>query len=258
MASRVNEAVLRRSAGRGTVARPSAATLSTGQRLLFVLALLTFGFASFYTAVALLTRITPALFPGKNFELPIVSRGFELVVPAPLQPSKPSADSAFNQRINLLIMGADARPYDEDATGYQAPDIADTTRTDTLLVATIDPVTKQVSLLSFPRDMLIDIHLPNNVVYQDRINASYGVGVSRGKTFDAGAEQLSNDIEANFGIHIDHWVWLEFKGVEKLVDGLGGIDVDIPDELQVPHWGGQWYYSDDDIHAKYLSFPPGP
>jgi LCP family protein required for cell wall assembly len=260
MVIRADEVVFRRNAGQRTAARTATARLSIGQRALFAFALITFGLASSYTAVALLTRVTPALFPGKSLgdiRIPGVSNALDFV-PSVVKPSEPSADSSFNQRINLLIMGADARPYNEDATTYEAPKVADTTRTDTILVATIDPVTKQISLLSFPRDMWIDIHLPGNkFVYQDRINASYAAGVQAGGSFDSGAKQLATDIEANFGIKIDNYVWLEFKGVEKLINGIGGIDLDVTDELQVPNYPGQWYYSDDDIHAKYVEYRPG-
>ncbi|MGH2608240.1 MAG: LCP family protein, partial [Tepidiformaceae bacterium] len=44
-----------------------------------------------------------------------------------------------------------------------------------------------------------------------------------------------------------------FKGVEALVNALGGIELDIPPDLSVP----DWYYSDDDINAQWVSFPSG-
>ncbi|MBI2766399.1 MAG: LCP family protein [Chloroflexi bacterium] len=260
MVSRADEVVFRRNAGQRTAARPATATLSIGQRALFAFALITFGLASSYTAIALLTRVTPALFPGKtlgDIRIPGVSDALDFV-PSVLTPPEPSANSSVYQRINLLIMGADARPYNEDATNYEAPTVADTTRTDTILVATIDPLTKQVNLLSFPRDLWIDIRLPGSkFVYKDRINASYAAGVQAGGTFDSGARQLASDIEANFGIQIDNWVWLEFKGVEKLINGIGGIDLEVTNELQVPNYPGQWYYSDDDINARYVEYRPG-
>lgn len=46
---------------------------------------------------------------------------------------------------------------------------------------------------------------------------------------------------------------LDFKGVEGLVDAIGGITVDIPPELAVD----TWLYSDDNKNARYVSFPPG-
>jgi LCP family protein required for cell wall assembly len=121
------------------------------------------------------------------------------------------------------------------------------------MVATIDPLGRTISILSLPRDMLIDIHHPGGFVYEDRINTSYGLGVREGKSPSAGIKQLSGDLKSNFGIEIDNYVILDFEGVEKLIDAVGGVEVDIPYDLSVP----EWFYSDDDINGQWLSFPSG-
>lgn len=229
-------------------ARPrERARVSGSQRLLFVFALVTFGLASLYTSIALLARVTPALFPGKDLtNLGIIKPLASLDTPfGGIKP--PSDASVFNKRINLLVLGVDKRP------GYQFDDNANSGYlTDTIMVATIDPVGKTTSLLSFPRDMLIDIHT-KDFVYEDRINTSFGTGVRNGKSIRAGMDQIELDMKENFGIDLDYYVILDFEGVEKLVDTIGGIEVDIPYDLSV----GEWFYSDDDIHGQWLSFPPG-
>jgi anionic cell wall polymer biosynthesis LytR-Cps2A-Psr (LCP) family protein len=48
-------------------------------------------------------------------------------------------------------------------------------------------------------------------------------------------------------------VILDFKGVEKLVNAVDGVELDIPYDLSV----GDWFYSDDDIHGQWISFPSG-
>ncbi|MBA4179540.1 MAG: hypothetical protein C0506_03030 [Anaerolinea sp.] len=243
MTSRVEEATfpVRAPRSRSRVrARPS---LSASQRILFVFSLLTFGLASMYTGVVSLARVYPALFPGQSLiNIPVLAQLDRL----PIGISAPDEGSIFNQRINLLVLGIDKRPQYEfrDQDGYL---------TDTIMVATIDPLQKTVSLLSFPRDMQIDINLPNGFKYEDRINTSYGVGVREGKKPEAGIKQLQTDLKANFGIEIDHWVVMDFKGVEKLIDAVGGVEVDIPYDLSVPNW----FYSDDDINGVWLSFPAG-
>ena len=239
MASRVHDLPLG-APSRGTaVPAARARSLSGGQRLLFVLALVTLGLATAYTGVALMTRVTPQLFPGQDFTLGGILPDLGRIGITP-----PSVTSPVNQRINLLIMGVDKRPYYRDLDAYN---------TDTLMVATLDPVAKTVNVLSLPRDMLIDIHPPGGGVYEDRINSSYGIGVRAGGSFESGARQLEFDLKQDFGIEIDNWVLLDFKGVEKLIDSVGGVDVDIPYELSV----GNWFYSDDDINGVWLSFPPG-
>lgn len=216
---------------------------SRRQRLGFVFALLILFASSTYSAVSLLSRVTPALFPGHS--LPVPSVLTDLPGPAAII-TQPNPQSVFNRRINIVVMGMDLRPYDSELDG----------RTDSLMVMSIDPVTKQTSVLSIPRDLYVDIHPPQGgQPYQDRINASFGVGANYGKSVPAGATQIEKDLRLDFGIQIDYWVWLDIRGVEKLVDALGGIDVVIPPELSVP----SWYYTDDDVtNPHFVSFPPGP
>jgi LCP family protein required for cell wall assembly len=216
--------------------------LTAGQRFLFTLALITFGLASIYTSLALLTRVTPQLFPGQDLSSALGGVLPDLHV---LGITAPSVDSQVNQRINLLIMGVDKRPYYRELDAYL---------TDIIMIGTFDPVGKTVNILSIPRDTLIEIHPPGGGKYESRINESYGVGEMNGHSFDAGAKQLENDLKLNFGIEIDNWVLLDFVGVEKLINAVDGIDVDIPYELSV----GNWWYSNDDLNAMWLSFPPGP
>jgi polyisoprenyl-teichoic acid--peptidoglycan teichoic acid transferase len=231
-------------------ARPAArGLLSPTQRLLFVMALFTFGLASIYTSVALITRVTPALFPGKNFaDIPIVGD-----ISAKLPVAAPGVNSSFNKRINLLILGVDQRPYASDES---LPDeVRFQGRTDTIMVATIDPVTKQLSFLGFPRDMLVDLSGPNVPSSPWKINEAYTYGVLQGNSVDSGAHQLEKDMKNDFGIDIDYYVVMNFTAVQKLVDAVGGVDVTIPDDLGV--YG--WFYSDEgNVPPHYVTYASGP
>lgn len=226
--------------------------MTGSQRALFTFALLVFALASFYTSLAMLTRVTPWLFPGKDItDIPGIGSGLD-ITRSVVQIQKPGADDLVNKRINLLIMGTDQRPIPgieklPDDQRYLG------THTDTLMVATIDPLSKTISFLGFPRDMVIDIHPASGRTYEDRINASFGVGLAQGHTVDAAAGQLEKDIKANFGIDVNNYVLLDFKGVEKLVDAIDGVDVDISGDLAVY----SWFYSDDDQTGRYVNFPPG-
>lgn len=210
------------------------------QRFLFVVALGVLTLSSLYAALGLLTRAYPAVFPGSTAPLARVVGS----LPGPVGIDAPSSQSVFNRRINLLVIGIDRRP------GHA---LLDAYRTDAIMVATIDPVTKRAALLSFPRDMWVKIQLPDGRIVEDRINTSYLRGLEYGGTFEAGAKQLAHDLELNFGVSVDHWVLLDFEGAEALIDALGGIEVDIPPELAVP----PWLYSKDDIHYIEVAFPPG-
>lgn len=227
----------------------AAAEPRTGkERTLFAISLIVFGVCCFWTAIILFARVYPALFPGRDLTSDFNAVGVlsNVTKPLPGAVQVPGTDpqSVFNRRINVLVIGVDRRP-DEDLLGDY--------RTDTIMIGTVDPLTKQASVLSIPRDAYITINHPAGYTYEDRINSSYAVGVENGHSFDAGAKQLEKDIKANFGIDIDYWVLMDFKGVEELINVLDGIDIDVPEELAV----GDWWYSDDDYDARWISFPPG-
>lgn len=222
-----------------------APRLATGsQRALYAFAVVTLFLAASYTGVALLARVTPALFPGRSLKNVGVVALIDNVVKVP----EASASGSFTDPIHVLVLGIDKRPqyeFQDDRNGSYL--------TDVVMVASIDPITKKTTLLSFPRDMLIKITRDDNSSFQGRINRSYGIGVSDGGGRSAGIDQVKRDLKQNFGIEINYSVVIDFKGVEGLVDAVGGVTVDIPEELAIY----DWYYSDDDLNARYVSFPAG-
>ncbi len=216
-----------------------------GRRILFLVALATCSVLSTYSALGLLARVTPALFPGHN--LP----GFVTYLPSVgIVPDieVPDEDSAFNRRRNLLIIGLDKKRDDPLVGAY---------RTDSIMVATLEPNARLAAVLSFPRDLLIQITLPGLSPYEERINASYVEGFlwDDERSIEAGAEQLMGDIERNFGIKIDYWVILDFTGVEEMVNALGGITVTVPSDLVVPYW--RYSDSQDPSTIQYVEFLAG-
>ena len=226
---------------------PRGPALSRGSRLLFVAGLLIFGVTSIYTSIALLARVTPALFPGQTLAQ---------VLPGPLSPSAivndPGAGSVFNRRINILVLGTDARPDQENDITLPVEERFKA-RTDTIMVASVDPATETTTFLSFPRDMVIDINRKNGSKYQSRINESFLEGLQNEKSLEAGAEQVQRDLKANFGIDTDYWVIMDFRGVARIVDAVGGIDIAIPEELAIE----EWWYSDDDKDHRLISIAAG-
>jgi polyisoprenyl-teichoic acid--peptidoglycan teichoic acid transferase len=195
-----------------------------------------------YLGLASLTRAWPAIFPGEQLRLGIVN-DVAKELPKPVGISQPSPDSVFNEPITMLIIGLDKRPLQLDPA---------TVQTDTLMLASVDPVTHTINVLSIPRDLLIEIQTPEGRAYRDRINASFAVGAQDGR-YESGARQLVRDFERNFGVDVDHWVVMDFPAVAAFIDRIGGVEVDVPPDLAVP----DWYYSDDDVVGRWVSFPPG-
>lgn len=106
-------------------------------------------------------------------------------------------------RTNILIVGVDTR----DEENYQSG-----TLTDTMIVASVDFTTKNVKLLSLPRDLWSD-------TYKMKINSIYAL-----KDFDA----LKSTIEQTLEIKIHYTAQVNFSAFEKIIDTVGGIDVNNP------------------------------
>ena len=124
------------------------------------------------------------------------------------------------ERINVLLLGIDDRRDGEAA------------RSDTMIIVSIDPTTKQVGMLSIPRDLLVTI--PG--YGEDKINAAYPAGDSSGVS---GPELVRATVEYNFDIPIDYSAELVFQGFEKILDPLGGVTVDVPAPIKDDAYPGE-------------------
>ncbi len=111
--------------------------------------------------------------------------------------------------VTFLLLGSDTR----GGTSF---------RTDTIVVAIVRPHDGQVSLISFPRDLWVNI--PN--VGMQRINTAYQYGENGGYT-GGGPGLLKDTILHNFGLQIDHTAMVDFDGFRQIVSTIGGIDVPI-------------------------------
>ncbi|MEP6298911.1 MAG: LCP family protein, partial [Ilumatobacter sp.] len=117
---------------------------------------------------------------------------------------------------NILITGADNNACLDPDSPY-APAFGDREnigeRSDTIMMWRVNPATKQVAVLSFPRDLWLRIDGRSS---KDRINAAY--------TRDD-PQRLINTIQQNFGIETDHFVQVDFCAFKELVDAVGGVAV---------------------------------
>jgi LCP family protein required for cell wall assembly len=122
---------------------------------------------------------------------------------------------AGGSRVNLLLLGVDR----QDGTDWAS-------RTDTIMVFTLEPETGAVGLLSIPRDL----HLAIPGYGWDRINTANVYGYLQDYP-GGGPALLEATIVANFGIPIDGYLMVNFQAFERIVDTLGGIDVYVPESL---------------------------
>ncbi len=127
-------------------------------------------------------------------------------------------------KTTVLIMGVDVR---KDDVG----------RSDTMMVATVDPEYDQASILSVPRDTRVRI--PGYGF--DKINAAYAYG----------GEPLSErTIENLLGIDIDHYVIINTRSFVKIIDAIGGVDIDVEKRMR---YEDPW----DDDGGLFINLFPG-
>lgn len=110
---------------------------------------------------------------------------------------------------NILLLGYDKRAKD---TVY---------RSDTIILAHIDPKTKQIWMLSIPRDMKVNV--PGHGTR--KVNEAFAIG----------QEQLAIEtVEELTGVTINHFMGINFRGFNKAVEAMGGVWVDVAVEINDP------------------------
>jgi LCP family protein required for cell wall assembly len=109
-------------------------------------------------------------------------------------------------RMNILLMGT-------DSNGPHTKRFANT-RSDTMMVVSVDPETKRVGVVSIPRDSLVEI--ADGRGKEDKINAAHALG---------GPDLAVKTVEAVFAVPIDHYVVVDVKGLKRLFEILGPVDV---------------------------------
>lgn len=129
-----------------------------------------------------------------------------------------SSPEPQSERKNILIMGIDRRPGE--------PFIS---RTDTMMLTSLDPETDQVSILSIPRDLYVVI--PGRG--QDRINTAFVYG-STGNNPEGGAQLAMQTVEYNLGVPVHDYLLVDFGAVTSGIDAIGGIDVNVPYDIYDP------------------------
>jgi LCP family protein required for cell wall assembly len=118
--------------------------------------------------------------------------------------------------VTILVLGRDTRDVENDAG-----------RADIIMLFYLDPEDNTGSLLSIPRDTLVEI--PDHG--EDKINAAYAYG---------GEELMIKTINSFLGAEINHYITLDFEGFVKLIDALGGVDITIDRPIVDPKSGANF------------------
>jgi LCP family protein required for cell wall assembly len=119
--------------------------------------------------------------------------------------------------VNVLVLGVDERPADS-----WEPQVVGS-RSDTIMLVRIYPRSGEVALLSIPRDLLVEVE-PG---VHDRINAAYSYG---------GVDRAREVVEELTGIPVHRYAIVDFEGFSDTIDAVGGVEVDVEDEIP-PKYG---------------------
>jgi polyisoprenyl-teichoic acid--peptidoglycan teichoic acid transferase len=123
-----------------------------------------------------------------------------------------------DDRVTILVMGIDRRPGE-----------AFISRTDTMMLFSLNPRTNTVSILSIPRDLYAVI--PGRG--RDRINTAFVYG-SSGNNPAGGAALAIQTVERNLGVPVHHYLMVDFSAFVRGIDAIGGVTVDVPYNINDP------------------------
>ena len=142
--------------------------------------------------------------------------------PEPTKPPLTLADLLGSDgRLTVLILGSDAR---EGVIGH---------RTDAIIVATIDPGTGKVAMVSLPRDT-VNVPIAPGQAYSGRINSLFWeYERATGKTKEA-LKKTKKALAYAFGTEIDYYAMVDFDGLVRLINSIGGVDVTLTEALIDP------------------------
>ncbi len=139
-------------------------------------------------------------------------------------------------RVNVLLLG-------RGGEGHEGADL-----TDTIVIASINPIQKEAALLSIPRDLYVQTsdggYSKINAVFANAknnalANSSQSDGGRVGKAESAGFKAVEDVIQSKIGIPIHYHAVIDFEGFAKAIDTVGGVDINVPESAAV-YEGNMW------------------
>ena len=137
-----------------------------------------------------------------------------------------------NDRMQILILGSDSRDgknsqygTSDDATGYGHSDV--------MMLMDISADNKRVSVVSFPRDLLVDTPKCTDQKTKKQFPAQQDVMINAAMT-EAGIGCAVDTVNKLTGLEIDHFMMADFNAVKELSNTVGGVEVCISDAVYDP------------------------
>jgi LCP family protein required for cell wall assembly len=144
------------------------------------------------------------------------------------EPEDPAVGPCVEDVCNYLLLGSDSRrgltPEEQVQFGTDEH-IGGTFRADTIMLVHLDPAREKAVVLSFPRDLWVQI--PGRG--WNRINTSFEGGLAGG-----GPLQVARTVHRLTGLKINHFLYADLLGFQRVVDTMGGVEMCIPFDVQDP------------------------
>jgi LCP family protein required for cell wall assembly len=125
-----------------------------------------------------------------------------------------------NGRTNVLVFGTSG--YNMDGSGHDGAQL-----TDSIMVISLDQETKDIAMLSLPRDLKVGY----TCTASGKINEVYWCNNQEEDDEDGGARALMNEVEDILGIDLQYYVHMNWGALVQLVDTLGGITVTLDEDI---------------------------
>jgi LCP family protein required for cell wall assembly len=147
-----------------------------------------------------------------------------LSAPSTPNPNAPSSQPDLTpwdgvSRVTVLLIGLDYRDWQ---SGEGA------SRSDTMILLTLDPLTKTAGMLSIPRDMWVAI--PG--FQHGKINTAYYLGEAY-KLPGGGPGLAVKTVEQFLGVPVNYYAQIDFAAFVKFIDELGGVKIDVPAKITI-------------------------
>ena len=127
-------------------------------------------------------------------------------------------------RVTILVLGLDYR----DWSANEGP-----SRSDTMILLTLDPLTQTAGILSIPRDLWVEI--PG--FKHGKINTAYYLGEAY-KLPGGGPQLAVETVEQLLGVPINYYAQIDFSAFVRFIDEIGGVPIDVPAPIKIDLLGG--------------------
>jgi polyisoprenyl-teichoic acid--peptidoglycan teichoic acid transferase len=127
-----------------------------------------------------------------------------------------------DQRVSILLLGL-------DSADWESPQRIGPPRSDTMVLVSVDPKARTAAIISIPRDLWVDIP---GMIRPNKINAAHRFGELYNLP-GGGPALAARTVSQLLGVRVDYYARLDFRAFERIIDEIGGVTLDVPEEIKV-------------------------